>query len=94
MKRFEARPFALIGVNVARHEPGRLKEIMAREGLSWRTFDDQGDIVRRWNLSGLPTFYVIDARGVIRRRWVGAPGAKALDEALESAVREAERAAK
>ena len=93
MKQFEKRPFALIGVNTNPKEPQKLEEVMEREKLPWRSFADNGDIVRRWNLAGTPTIYLIDHAGVIRYKWVGAPGAKALEEALEKLVLEAEKVA-
>jgi len=91
VKRFEKRPFALIGVNTNPKEPQKLGEVMEREKLPWRSFADNGDIVRRWNLAGTPTIYLIDHAGVIRFKWVGAPGEKALDEALEKLILEAEK---
>ena len=93
MKKFEKRPFALIGVNTNATEPQKLKDVMAREELPWRSLADDGQIVRRWNLSGTPTLYLLDHAGVIRRKWVGAPAKQALDQALEALVREAEEAA-
>ena len=36
-------------------------------------------------------YYVIDHRGAIRYKWLGRPGEKALDTALEELIREAER---
>ena len=41
-----------------------------------------------------PTFYLLDHKGVIRRKWVGAPGEKAIDAALEKLIPEAERGSK
>ncbi len=93
MKKFEKRPFALIGVNTNPEEPRKLEEVMKRENLPWRSFADNGDIVRRWNLAGTPTIYLIDHAGVIRCKWMGAPGKKALDEALEKLILEAEKVA-
>jgi hypothetical protein len=90
VKKLEGRPFALIGVNIVRHDPGKLKEVIEREKLTWRSFDDPGSIARTWNISGTPTFYLIDAEGVIRHKWVGSPGEEALDAAVETLVREAE----
>jgi peroxiredoxin len=66
---------------------------MAKENLNWRTFSDAGAITAKWN-AGTPTYYVIDAKGVIRHKWIGSPGAKAVDEALETLVREAESSSK
>jgi len=62
---------------------------MAKEKLNWRSFADPGTIYAKWN-AGTPTYYVIDPEGVIRYKWVGSPGEKALDLALEKLIREAE----
>jgi peroxiredoxin len=81
----------LIGVNVSGRDVGSLKGVVNKEGLTWRSFADaRGDIVARWNLTSTPTLYVIDPRGVIRHKWVGAPGEKTLDAALDKLIREAE----
>ena len=91
MKKLEKRPFALVGVNTLPKEPPELEEIMVRENLPWRSFADNGDIARRWNLSGTPTIYLIDHAGVICCKWVGAPGETVLDEALLKLIVEAEK---
>jgi peroxiredoxin len=68
---------------------------MVKEKLNWRSFSDKGPITRgliatRWNMSATPTMYVIDHKGVIRYKWVGAPGEKAIDDALEKLIGEGE----
>jgi peroxiredoxin len=73
--------------------------VVKKERLTWRSFADmgnagQGEIAARWNLTNTPTLYVIDARGVIRHKWVGGPGEKAIDDALDELVKEAERSGK
>jgi peroxiredoxin len=85
----------LIGVNVNGYEVRQLKKAMEKEKLTWRSFADpgalgQGAITTKWNLPGTPTFYVIDPRGVIRHKWVGSPGEKAIDAALDRLIQEAE----
>jgi hypothetical protein len=85
----------LIGVNVggnAKH----LKDVMKKENVTWRTFADPGDagqgaIAGRWNLTNTPTLYVLDPKGVIRYKWIGAPGEKAIDAALDKLIKEAGR---
>ncbi len=89
----------MIGVNVNGYDAKKLKEAMDKEKLDWRSFADpgpigQGAIAAKWNLSGTPTFYVIDHHGVIRYKWVGSPGEKAIDAALDKLIKEAERNAK
>jgi hypothetical protein len=68
-----------------------LNEVMDKEKLTWRSFADDGAITSKWNLHGTPTLYVLDHKGVIRHKWVGSPGAKALDAALDKLIQEAER---
>ena len=93
----------MIGVNVNGYDARKLKEIMDKEKMTWRSFVDEGAIVGKWNLPGTPTFYVIDHRGVIRHKWVGSsadyklgglPDEKAIDAALEKLIQEAERSGK
>ena len=67
---------------------------MTKEKLTWRSFAAISGIAAKWSLTGTPTFYVLDHRGVIRHKWVGAPGAAAIDAALETLIAEAEDAAK
>jgi len=90
----------LIGVNVNGHDPKKLKNVMDKEKLTWRSFADEGAIIGKWNLPGTPTFYVLDHKGMIRYKWVGSPAdyklgglpeAKAIDAALEKLIQEAER---
>ena len=40
------------------------------------------------------TLYVIDHKGVIRHKWLGSPGDKVLDDAIEKLVAEAEKGGK
>ena len=85
----KGRPFALVGVNVNESESKGLKERMARERMNWRSFAYQDAVNATWNPS-TPGYYVLDPRGIIRRKWVGAPGEKAIDAALEELIKEAE----
>ena len=73
-----------------------LKDVMKKENLTWRSFADLGDagqgaIAARWNLTNTPTLYVLDARGVIRYKWLGSPGHAAIDSALDTLIKDAER---
>ena len=94
MKNLKDKPFALIGVNISGYDAKVLKETMDKEKLPWRSFADRGPLGRgaiasQWNVTATPTLYVIDHQGVIRYKWVGSPGEKAIDAALEEVIREA-----
>jgi hypothetical protein len=87
----EGKPFALIGVNLNLDGAKKLKEVMDKEKLPWRSFADGVPIALKWNLYGTPTLYVLDHKGVIRYKWMGNPDEKAIDAALEKLIKEAER---
>ena len=94
MQRLKAKPFALIGVSTNPHPPGKLKEVMAQERLNWRSFDERSGIVAAWNNPATPGYYLLDAKGLIRHKWSGYPGERALDGAVEKLIRETERVGK
>ncbi len=93
MTKLQDKPFALIGVNVNDRESQNLKATMAAEKMNWRSFAFQETINAKWNPS-TPGYYVLDPKGVIRHKWIGAPGAKAIDAALEKLIAEAEAGGK
>jgi hypothetical protein len=79
----------LIGINVSEFETKNLKERMDKEKMNWRSFAHQEAINAQWNPS-TPSYYILDPRGVIRHKWVGAPGEKAIETALEKLIDEAQ----
>jgi peroxiredoxin len=94
VQKLRDKPFALVGVNVGGNAKN-LKDVVKKENLTWRSFADSGDasqgpIAVRWNLTNTPTLYVLDHRGVIRRKWLGAPGEQAIDAALAEVMKEIE----
>ena len=96
MKKLAGKPFALLGVNTNGYGAKKLKEVMDKEKLNWRSFADTSDgeglgvISSAWNLQGTPTLFVLDHKGVIRYRWLGSPGEAAIDRALDKLLKEAE----
>lgn len=94
MKKLADKPFALVGVNTNAYDAPKLKEVMVKEEMNWRSTADLGPIAKNWNSPGTPVYYVLDPQGIIRYKWVGSPGEKALDAALEKLIAEAEKDAK
>jgi hypothetical protein len=67
VKKLENEPFALIGVNSDNRE--RYDSEIEEMGVTWRSFmqdTTSGPIPTKWNVTGWPTIYIIDAKGVIR----------------------------
>jgi len=70
VKLLEREPFALLGVN-SDGDAAKVKEILAREGLTWRNAVDgttSGPWATAWNVNAWPTLFLIDKDGVIRER--------------------------
>src|SRR5262245_62060526 len=96
VKNLANKPFALIGVhlNYDNDDANKVKQVMVKQQLNWRSFVDRGEIADKWKPAGTPSFYIIDAKGVIRYKWAGPPGEKTMDAALEKLIQEAEKDAK
>jgi peroxiredoxin len=90
VRRMEGKPFALVGVN-GDDDRDSVKRVREKERLTWRSFwgaGKDGPISREWQLLGYPTLYVLDARGVIRYKFVDKPPEPDLDRAVEEVVRD------
>ncbi len=85
MKQLAEKPFALLGVHGFDYAPEKLREVMAKEKLDWRSLSSRA-LATKWSARGTPTYYVIDPDGVIRFKWVGYPGAKPIDTALKDLI--------
>jgi thiol-disulfide isomerase/thioredoxin len=92
VERYQARPFALVGVNCDMDRE-TLSAALGDQKTSWRSFwsgekGPFGPIPRAWNITSWPTTYLIDASGIIRAK---APGRlQSLDATIEQLVRETE----
>ncbi len=85
VKKYKDQPFAIIGVNSDRDKTS-LKKRIEEEKITWRSFwngpqGTGGPISKEWNVSGWPTLYILDQKGVIRYKSVGS-NEKAMDKIL------------
>lgn len=92
VQRLQDQPFALIGINND-GPAAEVKPRLEKEGITWRNAiePETGSLASRWNVSGYPNLYLVDAEGVIRHHWVGSPGDEVLDETIDALVAEAKR---
>lgn len=89
VKQLSEKPFALIGVNSDSDLDG-IREIVKEKNITWRSFwngpdGTSGPISTKWNVSGWPTIYVVDAEGTIRYKNVRGPK---MDEAVTTLLAE------
>ena len=93
VSKMSGKPFVLLGVNSDRDREA-LKKTLVDEKLTWRSFwnggGTGGPISSAWHIEGWPTLFLIDSKGVIRKKWEGSPGDKVLDEEIDKLVKEAE----
>ena len=88
VKKHADKPFAILGVN-SDDDRKELKKVMEKEEITWRSWWDggstNGPIATKWNVSGWPTIYVVDAKGVIRYKNVRE---QAMDKAVDALLQE------
>jgi len=89
VKRLANKPFALIGVNSDR-DLAKLRPRLEEENISWRSFwngpkGTGGPISAKWGVSGWPTIYILDHKGVIRFK---GPRGERMDKAVDQLLEE------
>jgi len=90
VKKYEGRPFALLGVNTD-SDVQTLRDAEKKGDVTWRSWWDGsgGPITRAWGVDGFPTVFLIDAQGVVQYA-AAPPDEKELDRRIEDLVRAAE----
>lgn len=95
VKKWSGKPFALLGVN-SDTDRESLKETLREEEITWRSFwdsDTSGPIASAWEIQGWPSVFLIDHKGIIRARSVGAPDAN-FEVLMADLIAEAEKEGK
>jgi thiol-disulfide isomerase/thioredoxin len=91
VEKYKNEPFAIVGIN-SDPDLEKLKPVREKENISWRSFwngpeGTGGPISAAWNVRGWPTLYILDSKGVIRYKSVGA-NEEAIDKTLEELLAE------
>jgi peroxiredoxin len=91
VQRMQDKPFVLLGVDSEDDRP-TLRKTLDEKDLTWRNFSDEDQhIMSQWGVEGCPTIVLIDAHGVVRKRYEGNPGEKVLDREIDRLVEEASK---
>jgi hypothetical protein len=87
VKRLEGKPFALIGVN-SDADREELKKVLVKESITWRSFwnggSPVGPIAQQWQVHSWPTLCVLDAKGIIRHKYLGVPAPEQLNKDIDA----------
>ncbi|MBX9622797.1 MAG: TlpA family protein disulfide reductase [Gemmataceae bacterium] len=93
VSKLKGRPFELVSVSTDA-EKEDLTSFLGRFPMPWTHWYDgpDGKVAQTYRVKASPTLYLIDAKGVIRKRWVGVPGgdpkSTIIDEAVEKLLKE------
>ena len=95
VERRREQPFTFIGMYGREGDPAEIAARFEREGITWRNAMDLGEardgtLWSTWAVRGFPQFYLIDEKGVIRKRWFGDPTGD-LDLAIDALLAEMEK---
>jgi hypothetical protein len=94
VNKLNGKPFVLIGVNSDR-DSKKLEQDLKDNQVTWRSFQNQRKdsepIANEWKVKGWPTLYLIDHKGVIKKKWLGGPKSELLDQEVEKLVAAAEK---
>jgi hypothetical protein len=91
VKSLEGKPFALLGVN-SDQDRDALKKVLVDEKITWRSFwnggSPVGPIAQQWQVQSWPTLCVLDAKGIIRHKYLGAPPPEQLEKDINALLAE------
>jgi len=96
VKKYDGKPFVFISVS-ADQKKEALKDFLDKEKMPWTHWWNGAGrgVVQKWNVKAFPTFYVIDAKGVLRAKVVGGgdDSEKKIADTVAKLVKEAENKA-
>ena len=88
---YKGRPFAILGVSQD-YTADALREFLAQNKLPWpNIYDDSRDFAKAWGIEVLPSFIVIDEKGIVRDRWRGGSSMHEIEKLVEKLVRTLEQ---
>jgi thiol-disulfide isomerase/thioredoxin len=93
MERLKDKPFTILSVSCDENKDD-LTGFLEKTKMPWDHWWDgaRGPVAKKFRINAFPTLYLIDAKGVIRNKWVGSPKDDVLDKAVDDLVAEALKA--
>ncbi len=91
VKRFEGKPFALLGVNCD-SSAEKAKKVMQREQMTWPSWYDGrgGPICEDWDITVIPSVFVLDHKGIVREEYEGFPDKRDVENLIFKLLAEIE----
>jgi hypothetical protein len=90
VQKLQGKPFVLLGVN-SDQTRAAAKQAVLQNQLTWRSWfagSGGGTIARTYGIEGWPTLFLLDGKGVIRYKHVGAPSGNTLEQEIDTLLQE------
>jgi len=92
VEKLKDKPFVLLSVSVD-DEKSIVTEFISTDKMPWSHWWDgpKGPVCKMFRVRSYPTMFLIDAKGVLRKKWIGSPGTEVIDRAIDELVAEAKK---
>lgn len=88
VERFDSKDFAILGMN-ADDDADEANAAVKKYEVTWRSLHlNDRRSVNTWEVSGYPTFYLVDREGIIVQSWLGLPPDSELETTIVNAISE------
>jgi len=87
VEKLKDKPFTLVSVSVD-DEKAILTEFISTDKMPWSHWWDgpKGPVSKTFRVRSYPTLFLIDAKGVLRKKWLGSPGNEVIDKVWVNGV--------
>lgn len=71
LSREHSRDFVVVGVSLGQEGSAKVKAYVEKGGFTFPFVFGDADVFQKFGVQNLPTTFLLDADGVIRKKWVG-----------------------
>jgi thiol-disulfide isomerase/thioredoxin len=92
VSKMAGKPFVLLSVSVD-EDKAAVTDFQSKEKMPWAHWWDgaKGPVAKMYKVRAYPTLFMIDAKGIVRKKWIGAPKSEELDKLVEELIAEAQK---
>ena len=79
---YEDKGVALLGVNSWERKPDKVKSVLSYNKITYKILlDPKNEVIGKYKVRGIPTFFIIDKKGIVRYSYIGLPKEKEIIKA-------------
>ena len=74
---YKERDVIVLGINTWENDPGKVKPFLEEKKITYRILlDSKDEVVEKYGVNGIPTFFILDKDGIIQHTLTGMPADK------------------